>query len=184
MFYLRSLWRCISINVLMLEMSLNFAFFQLSYMLMKFFDSCSVISIDVLYFKHKYNHDHVRLNVFLLVLHKFVPAWLTYLCFEWAQHTQDMSHSMKMLLLSQGSFCVVSNQWEMTLHCIIIPYWLGAYAKWSLVVHGKSHEENYWSMICHKKCKPNSFQWFHVCTLGPEPNCYQFANNIFSFVSL
>ena len=63
----------------------------------------------------------------------------------------------------RGHFAHAPSQWETTLHCNIVPHWLGAYTEWSL-----------WPIYVCRLSKATMSWWLYVNILTWEHN--QFAS--------
>ena len=72
------------------------------------------------YFNFKWLFD-VATEVKILLWHSY------HMSYFWSGYKIDEVHN-----IYRDHLVYVPSQWEMTLHCNVILYWLGAYTKWSL----------------------------------------------------
>ena len=90
---------------------------------------------------------------------------------QWAMLTLALEHN------DRDHFVDTPSQWEMTLQCNVLSYWLGAYTKWSM---NEQHE-----------LQPNGHQWTRPSaavqnfnTLKLRQNGRHFADDTFNRISL
>ena len=89
--------------------------------------------------------------------------WIVYWSIKSVQSPEDK--------VRRDQFVNAPSQWEMTLHCNIISYWLGTYTKWSLSQHTLQHQyglirKTWWPKLAQHPKFPLSMVSLHHWSLN------------------